>query len=105
MENSKKQRFVNQKYHLLFLGIGMILLLITFVCSKQLDEQKCEKRMATTIAFLKSQTNNYKRYNDTEIAKSLIRESLAVQALSDCNLSTTEEEVRFFCIAFCTLSP
>lgn len=94
MENSKKQRFVNQKYHLLFLGIGMILLLITFVCSKQLDEQKCEKRMATTIAFLKSQTNNYKRYNDTEIAKSLIRESLAVQALSDCNLSTTEEEVR-----------
>ena len=94
MENSKKQRFVNQKYHLLFLGIGMILLLITFVCSKQLDEQKCEKRMATTIDFLKSQTNNYKRYNDTEIAKSLIRESLAVQALSDCNLSTTEEEVR-----------
>lgn len=94
MENSKKQRFVNQKYHLLFLGIGMILLLITFVCSKQLDEQKCEKRMATTIDFLKSQTNNYKRYNDTEIAKSLIRESLAVQAVSDCNLSTTEEEVR-----------
>lgn len=94
MKNSQKQKFVNQKYHLLFLGIGMILLLITFACSKKLDEKKCEKQMATTIAFLKSQTNNYKRYNDTEIAKSLIRESLAVQALSDCNLSTTEEEVR-----------
>lgn len=94
MENSKKQKFVDRKYQLLFWTIGMILLLITFICSKQLDEKNCEKRMATTIDFLKSQTNNYKRYNDTEIAKSLIRETLAVQALSDCNLSTTEEEVR-----------
>ena len=94
MENSTKQKFVDRKYHLLFLVIGMILLLITFICSKQLDEKNCEKRMATTIDFLKSQTNNYKKYNDTEIAKSLIRETLAVQALSDCNLSTTEEEVR-----------
>ena len=71
MENSKKQKFVDRKYQLLFWTIGMILLLITFICSKQLDEKNCEKRMATTIDFLKSQTNNYKRYNDTEIAKVL----------------------------------
>ena len=40
MENSKKQKFVDRKYHLLFLVIGMILLLITFICSKQLDEKE-----------------------------------------------------------------
>ena len=85
---------MDQKYHFVIFGHRDVSATDHFVCSKQLDEQKCEKRMATTIAFLKSQTNNYKRYNDTEIAKSLIRESLAVQALSDCNLSTTEEEVR-----------
>lgn len=49
----------------------------------------------TTFEFFKTQTSAYSKYNDTAVAKSLVRESAAVHALErDCTLDVSEAELR-----------
>ncbi len=63
--------------------VGLLLTSITFVISTHYDETNAEQKLSTTIEFIKDRAANYRKYNDTAAARSLIRSSVSVSALED----------------------
>ena len=76
------------------LTVGVLLFGMVFVMSKHQDELECREQLVTAFEFFKAQTSAYSKYNDTAVAKSLVRESAAVHALQDCALDASEAELR-----------
>ena len=77
------------------LTVGVLLFGMVFVMSKHQDELECREQLVTAFEFFKAQTSAYSKYNDTAVAKSLVRESAAVHALErDCTLDASEAELR-----------
>ena len=76
------------------LTVGVLLFSMVFVVSKHQDERDCREQLVTAFEFFKAQTSAYSKYNDTAVAKSLVRESAAVHALQDCALDASEAELR-----------
>ena len=76
------------------LTVGVLLFGMVFVVSKHQDERDCREQLVTAFEFFKAQTSAYSKYNDTAVAKSLVRESAAVHALQDCALDASEAELR-----------
>lgn len=95
-ENKKQKRArVNSIFWTVSLTVGVLLFSLVFVVSKHKDELDCKERLVTTFEFFKTQTSAYSKYNDTAVAKSLVRESAAVHALErDCTLDASEAELR-----------
>ena len=52
--------------------------------------QNCEQRLAGAIEFIKEQAADYTKYNETAIAKGLVREAAAVHALESLSLDCDE---------------
>ena len=76
------------------LTVGVLLFGMVFAVSKHQDELDCREQLVTAFEFFKAQTSAYSKYNDTAVAKSLVRESAAVHALQDCALDASEAELR-----------
>ena len=76
------------------LTVGVLLFGMVLVVSKHQDELECREQLVTAFEFFKVQTSAYSKYNDTAVAKSLVRESAAVHALQDCALDASEAELR-----------
>ena len=76
------------------LTVGVLLFGMVFVMSKHQDELECREQLVTAFEFFKAQTSAYSKYNDTAVAKSLVRESAAVHALQDCTLDASAVELR-----------
>ena len=76
------------------LTVGVLLFGMVFVMPKHQDELECREQLVTAFEFFKAQTSAYSKYNDTAVAKSLVRESAAVHALQDCALDASEAELR-----------
>ena len=95
-ENKKQKRArANSIFWTVSLTVGVLLFSLVFVVSKHKDELDCKERLVTTFEFFKTQTSAYSKYNDTAVAKSLVRESAAVHALErDCTLDASEAELR-----------
>lgn len=95
-ENKKQKRArANSIFWTVSLTVGVLLFSLVFVASKHKDELDCKERLVTTFEFFKTQTSAYSKYNDTAVAKSLVRESAAVHALErDCTLDASEAELR-----------
>ena len=95
-ENKKQKRArANSIFWTVSLTVGVLLFGLVFVVSKHQDELDCKERLVTTFEFFKTQTSAYSKYNDTAVAKSLVRESAAVHALErDCTLDASEAELR-----------
>lgn len=94
-ENKKKRARANSIFWTVSLTVGVLLFGLVFVVSKHKDELDCKERLVTTFEFFKTQTSAYSKYNDTAVAKSLVRESAAVHALErDCTLDASEAELR-----------
>ena len=95
-ENKKQKRArANSIFWTVSLTVGVLLFSLVFVVSKHKDELDCKERLVTTFEFFKTQTSAYSKYNDTAVAKSLVRESAAVHALErDCTLDVSEAELR-----------
>lgn len=94
-ENKKKRARANSIFWTVSLTVGVLLFSLVFVVSKHQDELDCKERLVTTFEFFKTQTSAYSKYNDTAVAKSLVRESAAVHALErDCTLDASEAELR-----------
>lgn len=95
-ENKKQKRArANSIFWTVSLTVGVLLFSLVFVVSKHQDELDCKERLVTTFEFFKTQTSAYSKYNDTAVAKSLVRESAAVHALErDCTLDASEAELR-----------
>ena len=95
MRRKQKRARANSIFWKVSLMVGVLLFGMVFAVSKHQDERDCKERLVTTFEFFKTQTSAYSKYNDTAVAKSLVRESAAVHALErDCTLNTSEAELR-----------
>ena len=95
MRRKQKRARANSIFWTVSLTVGVLLFSLVFVVSKHQDELDCKERLVTTFEFFKTQTSAYSKYNDTVVAKSLVRESAAVHALErDCTLDASEAELR-----------
>lgn len=95
MRWKQKRARANSIFWTVSLTVGVLLFSLVFVVSKHQDELDCKERLVTTFEFFKTQTSAYSKYNDTAVAKSLVRESAAVHALErDCTLDASEAELR-----------
>lgn len=95
MRRKQKRARANSIFWTVSLTVGVLLFSLVFVVSKHQDELDCKERLVTTFEFFKTQTSAYSKYNDTAVAKSLVRESAAVHALErDCTLDVNEAELR-----------
>ena len=95
MRRKQKRARANSIFWTVSLTVGVLLFSLVFVVSKHKDELDCKERLVTTFEFFKTQTSAYSKYNDTAVAKSLVRESAAVHALErDCTLDASEAELR-----------
>ena len=95
MRRKQKRARANSIFWTVSLTVGVLLFGLVFVVSKHKDELDCKERLVTTFEFFKTQTSAYSKYNDTAVAKSLVRESAAVHALErDCTLDASEAELR-----------
>ena len=95
MRRKQKRARANSIFWTVSLTVGVLLFSLVFAVSKHQDELDCKERLVTTFEFFKTQTSAYSKYNDTAVAKSLVRESAAVHALErDCTLDASEAELR-----------
>ena len=95
MRWKQKRARANSIFWTVSLTVGVLLFGLVFAVSKHQDELDCKERLVTTFEFFKTQTSAYSKYNDTAVAKSLVRESAAVHALErDCTLDASEAELR-----------
>ena len=95
MRRKQKRARANSIFWTVSLTVGVLLFGLVFVVSKHQDELDCKERLVTTFEFFKAQTSAYSKYNDTAVAKSLVRGSVAVHDLAtDCALDASEAELR-----------
>lgn len=95
MRRKQKRARANSIFWTVSLTVGVLLFSLVFVVSKHQDELDCKERLVTAFEFFKAQTSAYSKYNDTAVAKSLVRGSVAVHDLAtDCALDASEAELR-----------
>lgn len=90
MNRNPLQTIFSKKFWLVCIAVGIFLLGIVFALSRQADMQNCEQRLAGAIEFIKEQAADYTKYNETAIAKGLVREAAAVHALESLSLDCDE---------------
>ena len=76
--NSKNRQPRSRKaFACLCLAGGLMFLGMVFGLSRYSDMQSCEQRMNELIDFVKEQSSAYVQYNETAVAKALVRGILA----------------------------
>ena len=93
--NNNSRRIVSQRtFWCLCLAAGLLFLGAVFLLSRHADMQDCERRMTELIDFVKEQSSSYVQYNETAVAKALVRGTTAVQELDGVTLDCGEDELR-----------
>lgn len=69
----------NKRLAALLLGCGLVLFLMTYFSSFSLDLNNAQGKLIETVDSIKEQSANYVKYNETAIAKSLVRQAIAVE--------------------------
>lgn len=69
----------NKRLAALLIGCGLILFLMTYFSSFSLDLNNAQSMLIETVDSIKEQSANYVKYNETAIAKSLVRQAVAVE--------------------------
>lgn len=72
----------NKRLAALLIGCGLILFLMTYFSSFSLDLNNAQSMLVETVDSIKEQSANYVKYNETAIAKSLVRQAVAVENVS-----------------------
>lgn len=72
----------NKRLAALLVGCGLILFLMTYFSSFSLDLNNAQSMLIETVDSIKEQSANYVKYNETAIAKSLVRQAIAVENVS-----------------------
>lgn len=93
--NNNSRRIVSRRtFWCLCLAAGLLFLGAVFLLSRHADMQDCERRMTELIDFVKEQSSSYVQYNETAVAKALVRETTAVQELDGVTLDCDERSER-----------
>lgn len=86
--NSKNRQPRSRKaFACLCLAGGLMFLGMVFGLSRYIDTQDCEHRMNELISFVKEQSSAYVQYNETAVAKALVRGTTEVQELDSLTLA------------------
>ena len=93
--NSKNRQPRSRKpFACLCLAGGLMFLGMVFGLSRYSDMQSCEHRMNELISFVKEQSSAYVQYNETAVAKALVRGTTAMQELDSLTLDCGEDALR-----------
>ena len=93
--NSKNRKPRSRKaFACLCLAGGLMFLGMVFGLSRYSDMQSCEHRMNELIDFVKEQSSAYVQYNETAVAKALVRGTTAMQELDGLTLDCGEDALR-----------
>ena len=93
--NSKNRKPRSRKaFACLCLAGGLLFLGMVFGLSRYSDMQSCEDRMNELISFVKEQSSAYVQYNETAVAKALVRGTTAMQELDGLTLDCGEDALR-----------
>ena len=93
--NSKNRQPRSRKaFACLCLAGGLMFLGMVFGLSRYSDMQSCEHRMNELISFVKEQSSAYVQYNETAVAKALVRGTTEVQELDSLTLDCGEDALR-----------
>ena len=90
MNSNHLQTIFGKKFWLVCIAVGISLFGVVFALSRRADMQNCERRLTGVMEFIKTQSADYTKYNDTAVAKSLVREAAAVHALEELSLDCDE---------------
>ena len=90
MNSNHLQTLFGKKFWLVCIAVGISLFGVVFALSRRADIQNCEQRLTGVMEFIKAQSADYTKYNDTAVAKSLVREAAAVHALEGLSLGCDE---------------
>ena len=90
MNSNHLQTIFGKKFWLVCIAVGISLFGVVFALSRRTDMQNCEQRLTGVMEFIKAQSADYTKYNDTAVAKSLVREAAAVHALEGLSLGCDE---------------
>ena len=90
MNSNHLQTIFGKKFWLVCIAVGISLFGVVFALSRRADIQNCEQRLTGGMEFIKAQSADYTKYNDTAVAKSLVREAAAVHALEGLSLGCDE---------------
>ena len=90
MNSNHLQTIFGTKFWLVCIAVGISLFGVVFALSRRADIQNCEQRLTGVMEFIKAQSADYTKYNDTAVAKSLVREAAAVHALEGLSLGCDE---------------
>ena len=90
MNSNHLQTIFGKKFWLVCIAVGISLFGAVFALSRRADMQNCEQRLTGVMEFIKAQSADYTKYNDTAVAKSLVREAAAVHALEGLSLGCDE---------------
>jgi signal transduction histidine kinase/CheY-like chemotaxis protein len=90
LNSNHLQTIFGKKFWLVCIAVGISLFGVVFALSRRADIQNCEQRLTGVMEFIKAQSADYTKYNDTAVAKSLVREAAAISALEDLSLDCDE---------------
>ena len=90
MNSNHLQTIFGKKFWLVCIAVGISLFGAVFALSRRADIQNCEQRLTGVMEFIKAQSADYTKYNDTAVAKSLVREAAAINALEELSLDCDE---------------
>jgi len=90
LNSNHLQTIFGKKFWLVCIAVGISLFGAVFALSRRADIQNCEQRLTGVMEFIKAQSADYTKYNDTAVAKSLVREAAAISALEDLSLDCDE---------------
>ena len=90
MNSNHLQTIFGKKFWFVCIAVGIFLFGAVFALSRRADMQNCEQRLTGVMEFIKAQSADYTKYNDTAVAKSLVREAAAIHALEELSLDCDE---------------
>ena len=90
-------KIFDKLFWIIVIAIGILLLGITCLWSTSYDRKNAEAKLANTINFIKERYASTSQYNNTAVARSLIRSSVSVNELKDEMDFSSSEVLKQYC--------
>ena len=97
MKNNNVKSIFTRYFWIASITVGILLLGITYAISFNYDKKSTETRLTNTTNFIKNTAASYTKYNDTAIARSLIRSEVSVVELRNLDNLEDQESLKEYC--------
>ncbi len=97
MKNKKSDKIFDKYFWTIIIVIGVVLTSITIKWSSDYDLKNAQTMLIQRIDFVKDRYASTSQYNDTAIARSLIRSSVSINELDDKSDYTNHDVLKDYC--------